>query len=210
MIVYESNREVMATRPRAGRTSCALLAITLLIAACGGSEPSLPRIGTTPQATSPASSEGRLSWLRRKAIDRVLDYRVWSGARSGFVAFIATQGRVVYARTSGNADLETGTPMEVDTRFHLASMTKPIVAVAAMILVEEGRLDLDAKLSDYLPAFSSMRVVRSRAEDGGWVDGPATSSIRIRHLLTFTSGIGGYAETNDPLIKPGVPLTSNS
>ena len=91
MIVYESNREVMATRPRAGRTSCALLAITLLIAACGGSEPSLPRIGTTPQATSPASSEGRLSWLRRKAIDRVLDYRVWSGARSGFVAFIATR-----------------------------------------------------------------------------------------------------------------------
>jgi CubicO group peptidase (beta-lactamase class C family) len=199
MTVYESNQEVMATRPRAGRTACALLAITLLIAACGGSEPPLPRIGTTPQATGPSSSEGRLSWLRRKAIDRVLDYRVWSGARSGFVAFIATQGRVVYARTSGNADLETGTPMEVDTRFHLASMTKPIVAVAAMILVEEGRLDLDAKLSDYLPAFLSMRVVRSRAEDGGWVDGPATSPIHIRHLLTFTSGIGGYAETNDPL-----------
>ena len=179
---------------------CVLLGTMLLLfSACGGSEPAFPQIASSPLAESASPDSGSLSWLRRTAINRVLDYRVWSGARAGFVALIAREGRVVYARTSGDADLETGTPMELDTRFHLASMTKPITAVAAMILVEEGRLDLDAPLSDYLPEFSHMRVVRERTEDGGWTAEPSERPIQIRHLLTFTSGIGGYAESADAL-----------
>jgi CubicO group peptidase (beta-lactamase class C family) len=158
---------------------------------CGGSRPELPPIG------EPAIEGDELSWIRRFAMDRVLDYRVWSGARSGFVALVARNGRVVYGRTTGLADVEAGVPMDLDTRFHIASMTKPITAVAAMILVEEGRLSLDDRLDEYLPSFGKTVVLSKRDDGGGWKTGPLSEPIRVRHLLTFTSGIGGYAETKD-------------
>jgi CubicO group peptidase (beta-lactamase class C family) len=169
------------------------LVTAMLGLACDGSSPQLPRIGDS------ATEADQLSWMRRVAMDRLLDYRVWSGARSGFVALVARNGRVVYGRTTGFADVEASVPMRLDTRFQLASMTKPITAVAAMMLVEEGRLSLDDPLEKYLPAFGEVRVVSDRDDAGGWTSEPLSQPIRIRHLLTFTSGIGGYAETEDPL-----------
>jgi len=169
----------------------ALWLATGLGMACGGSRPEFPPIG------EPATDADEMPWIRQVTLDRVLDYRVWRGARSGFVALVARNGRVVYARTTGLADVERDIPMELDTRFHLASMTKPITAVAAMILVEEGRLSLDDSLEKFLPSFG-MAVVRStRDDEGGWTTEPLAEPIRVRHLLTFTSGIGGYAETED-------------
>ena len=169
--------------------------------ACSGTDPGLPAIGEPPKGSEGAERREELSWLRRVAMDRVLDYRVWSGARSGFVALVARNGRVVYARTTGFADLESGVPMALDTRFHLASMTKPVTAVAAMILVEEGRLSLEDPVAEYIPSFKEIRVVSRREEDGGWTTRPPTTVMRVRHLLTFTSGIGGYDESDDPLAR---------
>jgi CubicO group peptidase (beta-lactamase class C family) len=169
------------------------LLVLLLALACGGEAPPLPDFGDQP------TEAARLSGPRRFAIDRVLDYRVWSGARAGFVALVARRGSIVYARTTGYADLETRTPMTLDTPFHLASMTKPVTAVAAMRLVDEGRLDLDAPVSRYLPSFEQMRVVIRRDAEGGWQTAPLEEPIRVRQLLEFRSGIGGYAETDDPL-----------
>jgi CubicO group peptidase (beta-lactamase class C family) len=165
----------------------------LLSLACGGSQPELAPIG------EPARGADAISWVRRFAMDRVLDYRVWSGARAGFVALVARNGRVVYGRTSGWADVEARVPMTLDTRFQLSSMTKPITAVAALILVEEGRLALDDRVDAYLPSFADLRVVTGRDADGGWTTQPLAQPIRVRHLLTFTSGIGGYAESDDRL-----------
>jgi CubicO group peptidase (beta-lactamase class C family) len=169
---------------------------------CDGSHPPLPAIG------EPAREVDRLSFIRTFAIDRVLDYRVWSGARSGFVALIARNGRLVYARTTGRADLEKDAPMALDTRFHIASMTKPVTAVAAMILVEDGRLSVDDPVAKYIPSFANLRVVARRGDGGEDADDTADSDLPtrvpeqpmlVRHLLTFTSGIGGYAETEDRL-----------
>jgi CubicO group peptidase (beta-lactamase class C family) len=157
--------------------------------ACSGTHPELPPIGQA------ASEADELSWLRRVAMDRVLDFRVWSGARAGFVALVARNGRVVYGYTTGWADMEASVPMTLDTRFHLASLTKPITAVAAMILVEEGRLSLDDPVEAYLPAFGELRVVVGDDGEGGWTTQPLATPILVRHLLTFTSGIGGYDET---------------
>jgi len=171
-----------------------LLLLLALGLACGGAEPPLPRVG----GSDPAECEG-LSWWRRFAMDRVIDYRVFSGARAGFVVLVARDGCVVYGRTSGVADLETGEPMQLDTRFQLASMTKPITAAAAMLLFDAGRLDLDAPVSRYLPEFAALRVVTARTEAGGFETAPLEVPLKVRHLLTFTSGIGGYAETDDPL-----------
>lgn len=169
------------------------LALALLFLACDGSAPPLPSIG------EPATNADPLSWARSFAMNRVLDYRVWSGARSGYVALVARNGHLVYARTTGDADLASKVPMALDTRFHLASMTKPVTAVAAMILVEEGHLSLDDPIEKFIPSFADMRVVTGRDDAGGWRTGPLANPIRIRHLLTFRSGIGGYAESDDPL-----------
>ncbi len=175
------------------RRFMALIALSLTAVAigCDGDRPPLPQVGD--------GGEGQLAAWRRFAIDRVIDYRVWSGARAGFVVLIGRNGRVVHARTSGLADLETGERMQLDTRFQLASMTKPITAAAAMILVDEGRLDLEAPVSRYLPEFEGLRVVTGRGSDGRIETAPLEAPLRVRHLLTFTSGIGGYAETDDPL-----------
>lgn len=160
--------------------------------ACGGNDPGIPPI------SAPDEPRETLSWVQTFAMDRVLDYRVWSGARSGFVALVARRGHVVYARTTGLANREEQLPMQLDTRFHLASMTKPITAVAAMLLIEDGRLSLDDPIEKYLPAFADMQVVAARDGQANRTTRPSSEKIRVRHLLTFTSGIGGYAETDDP------------
>jgi CubicO group peptidase (beta-lactamase class C family) len=179
---------------RSRRVAIAALCLAaLLVFACGGVQPELPAIG------EPARAADALSWARRFAMDRALDYRVWSGARAGFVALTARNGRLGYARTSGWADVSAKVPMQLDTRFRIASMTKPVTAVAALILVEEGRLALDDRVDAYLPAFADLSVVMGRDADGGWTTEPLAQPIRVRHLLTFTSGIGGYAETDDRL-----------
>ncbi|MCR9096944.1 MAG: beta-lactamase family protein [bacterium] len=178
----------MSRRP-SGR---AFLVLLLLLIGCGGDEPPLPAIGEAPD-------RGELSAWRRFAIDRVLDYRVASGARAGFVALVAREGRVVYARTTGMADLEKQAPMTLDTRFHLASMSKAITAVAALVLVDDGRLGLDDPVAGILPAFASPMVVTGRDAEGEFETDFLEMPITVRHLLTFTSGIGGYAETDDPL-----------
>ncbi|MGB0621552.1 MAG: serine hydrolase domain-containing protein [Myxococcota bacterium] len=180
------------------KTKRLLALVSLLSAAgltaCGGVEPPLPAIG------GPADREGLTNW-RRFAIDRVLDYRVSSGARAGFVALVARRGRVVYARTTGMADVENEIPMTLDTRFHLASMSKAITATAALVLVDEGRLDLDAPLADTLPEFETLRVVHRVDPDGDFETEALEEPITIRHLLTFTSGIGGYDESDTPLAR---------
>lgn len=174
-----------------------VLGLSILLA-CGGTEPPFPDVGG-PDLEAPASASGRLSWPRRFAIDRVLDYRVFSGARAGFVALVAREGRIVYARTTGDADLEAGVPMSLDTRFHLASMTKPITAVAALMLVDDGELSLDDPVSDYVPAFAEAVVASPRDASGKFSTRALEAPLTVRHLLTFRSGIGGYSETDDPL-----------
>ncbi len=183
---------------RFGRRGLLKLIVLLLLAGGGvaalrSERPPLPDIGV------PRGSPEAIAWPIRWAMDRVLDFRVLSGARSGYVALVARGGELVYARTLGLADIETERPMAIDTRFHIASMTKPVTAVAAMILVAEGRLDLDAPLHEYLPEFSKLRVVDERSPDGEWTTRPLERPLLVRHLLCFEAGIGGYAETDDPL-----------
>jgi len=161
--------------------------------ACGGSEPELPSIGGA------APESGAISWIRRFAMDRVLDHAVWNEAAAGFVALVAREGHVAFGRTTGSADVAAHVPMQLETRFEIASMTKPITAVAAMILVEEGRLDLEDRVDRYLPFFSDLRVATGPDADGGFKTEPLAQPILLRHLLTFTSGLGGYGRSDDPL-----------
>jgi len=163
----------------------AALLVSLLSIHCTYPPPQLP----------PANAEGpdaaALWFHERGLIDWVLRYRVATGARSGYVALVAKHGRVVHGYTEGWQDIESRTPMSVETRFRMASMTKPITATAAMILVERGQLNLDDPVSKYLPAYGAMRVATNPATTEGLETIPQDPPMRVRHLLMFTSGIGG-------------------
>ncbi len=166
--------------------------------ACGGGEMPIPDL---PPARADLPLPEGLSGWRKAAIDGVLEGRVWMGARSGYVALIARDGRLIHAITTGYQDVEAKIPMSIDTRFQIASMTKPIVATAAMILVEEGRLGLDDLVTKYLPGVGSMDVAVLDA--AGAVTGTTsqTTPMRIRHLLSFSSGIGGAGFEKTPFAK---------
>jgi CubicO group peptidase (beta-lactamase class C family) len=149
---------------------------------------------------TPAGPNGpSLARPARIALDLFLNGGALLGLQSGYVAMFARDGQVVHAATAGYADIATQTPMRLDTQFRIASMTKPITAVAAMILVEEGRLGLDDPVSDYIPAAANLRVATSQTAlpDGTIPSVPLDEPLTVRDLLKFASGIGGIATTSD-------------
>ena len=135
----------------------------------------------------------------RIALDLFLNGGALLGLQSGYVAIFARDGELVHATTAGYADIASRAPMQFDTQFRIASMTKPITAVAAMILVEEGRLGLDDPVAQYIPAAADLRVATSQTAlpDGTFPSVPLDEPLTVRDLLKFASGIGGNATTSD-------------
>ena len=129
-------------------------------------------------------------------IDAALESRI-----VGCVVLVRRDSRLVYARTAGLADREQHVPIKDDTIFRLASVTKPIVAVTALRMIDLGLLSLDDTVATYLPYFTP------KAPDG------STPDITIRHLLTHTSGI--TYDSPPPDVSRGadpcepMPLTEN-
>src|SRR5258706_15086197 len=127
---------------------------------------------------------GRVSAAMQKAVD--------SGELPGAVVLIARDGQLVYAKSFGWQDREKKIPMSNDSIFRLYSMTKPVVSVAAMILVEEGKLGLQEPVSKFIPEFKDMKVgVESKDAEGKpvltLVD--AKRQITVQDLLRHTSGL---------------------
>jgi len=118
------------------------------------------------------------------AIRTALNADVQSGKIPGAYLLIGRKGQVAFQQGFGVQGPGQATPMSDETIFRIFSMTKPVVAVTAMTLVEEGKLNLDAPVSDYLPAFKDIKVWQ---KDGDPV--PATNPMLIRHLTSHTSGI---------------------
>lgn len=131
--------------------------------------------------------------LSRERLDRitaVMQGHVDDGRLAGAVALVARKGRVAYLQSVGMQDREKGVEMNPGTIFRIASMSKAITSVAAMMLYEEGRFQLKDPVSKFIPEFADVKVLAS-AGDGSARDGvvPAKRPITIRHLLTHTSGL---------------------
>src|SRR6476661_1376058 len=109
-----------------------------------------------PLPTGTPESVG-MSSERLKNIDTFFASEIERNRVPGAVVAIAHQGRLVYFKAFGFADKAKGTPMATDTIFQLASMTKPMAAVGALALTEQGRLPLQSKVADYFPAFATMQ-----------------------------------------------------
>jgi len=128
-----------------------------------------------------------LSPERLERLHTVLGGYVDRGEIPGLVALVS-HGEEVHVETLGTLSFG-GAPMKRDTIFRIASMTKPITAAAAMILVEECRLRLDDPVDEFLPELASRKVLRRL--DGALADVvPAKRAINLRDLLTFRWGFG--------------------
>ena len=121
----------------------------------------------------------------------------------GAVIAIARDGKLVHYKAYGQLDPAKGTPMPLDAIFALASMTKPMAAVAGLTLMEQGRLPLQAKLADYYPGFADMKVGVPQA-DGSLKLEPQASPIFIHDLYRHTSGLmyGGRPDSSSPVRAP--------
>ncbi len=117
---------------------------------------------------------------------------------AGGIVLIARNGKVVFQEAYGQRDLDRKLPVERDTIFRIYSMSKAITSAAALTLVEEGKLDLDAPVSKYLPEFAETKVF-----DGDNAR-PAKSPITVRDLFRHTSGItygGAVGSKTETLIE---------
>ena len=126
-----------------------------------------------------------------QVIDEALRNAVDRKEIPGVVAMAADRSQVIYQGAFGMADIAAARPMQLDALFRIASMTKPVTAVAAMQLVERGRVALDDPAEKYFPDFANQSVFESfDAATGAYKLRPATKPVTVRHLFAHTSGLG--------------------
>src|SRR5215213_1128006 len=135
--------------------------------------PSVPgSLSPVPELPAPDTLAERL----RRELQPWLEERGRSGAFSGTV-LVAKDGVPIYTTAIGMADRARKTPNTIDTRFNLGSINKMWTAIAIAQLVEQGKVDLDATVGQYVPDLPNQSI---------------RETVKIRHLLSHTSGMGSY------------------
>ncbi|MHA6692874.1 serine hydrolase domain-containing protein [Devosia sp. A449] len=129
-----------------------------------------------------------------QSVDSVIDAALANKKIVGMEVLATQHGKVIYHRAAGHFDREAGIPMPKNAIYRLASLTKPIVAMTALAMIERSLLQLDDAVSSHLPYFTP------RSPDGSFGD------IRVRHLLTHTAGLG-YGYRGDPELTTGLQDT---
>jgi CubicO group peptidase (beta-lactamase class C family) len=167
----------------AGAAASATLVPVAALAQSTQTDPSGPE-----ETVEQAMSTGGLSKARLKLMHNVMAEHVKRGQVPGLVTLVSRRGET-HVDAVGMKSAEGSDPMRRDTIFRVASLTKPVAAVAAMILVEECKLRLDDPVEQWLPELAKRRVLRaldSRLDDTV----SAKRSITLRDLLTFRLGFG--------------------
>ena len=166
-----------------------LVLFLLVGAALAGANPTAsaqnaPALPTATPESVGLSSDGLAAATRR------LRTHVDDGDIAGVVAAVARHGRLVYLEALGDLDRERGLAMRDDALFRLYSMTRPITSLAAMILWEEDRFELDDPVSMYLPEFADQRVFVDASSPDMTATRPRRTEMTVEHLLLHTSGLG--------------------
>lgn len=131
---------------------------------------------------------------RLKRVDATITQWIKEEQLNGATAIILRNGKIVYHKSFGFANNEQDIPMRNDHIFRIASMTKPIISVAAMMLYEEGKFLLTDPVSKFIPEFKNPVVLdKYNAADTTYTTVPAKREITMRDILAHTSGIG-YAQ----------------
>lgn len=179
------------------RTSIALTVSALALAACApdNTPPASQSEATSVQPAGPAISETSIVMAKdpgalgfsSEGFEKAradLQAGINDGVIPGGVLLVARGGEVVALETVGQQGPEDSTPMSEETIFRVYSMTKPIVSIATMQLVEEGKLSLSDPVSKYIPEYANLTVLEP---DGS--TRPATADMTVEHLLTHMSGL---------------------
>jgi CubicO group peptidase (beta-lactamase class C family) len=171
-----------------------------------GAALSLIAAGTSfAQGLSPAKPEQvGMSAQRLARVSEVLKQEVEQGRLPGVVVMVARKGKVVYTDAFGFQDPAAKTPMRADTVFRIYSMTKPLVSVALMQLVEDGRVQLTDPVSKFLPAFKGQTVSVAQVDQATarvtYTRVPVAREMTIQDLLRHTSGLAyGEITQNAPV-----------
>lgn len=126
--------------------------------------------------------------MSEELITAIIGRFVDAGSLAGAATLVWQDGQVLQAAGVGWRDMELNMPMERDTLFRIASMTKPVTSTAALMLLEEGRFALNDPITRWAPEFSQMRVLRSSTSTLDQTD-PAERLITFEDLLTHRSGL---------------------
>lgn len=122
-------------------------------------------------------------------MDEALEDAVASGAVPNVVAVAADRDGILYERGFGPRSPDDPTEVDADSHFRIMSMTKMVVTVVALALMEQYKLDIDAPVEEYCPEFADVRVLE-RIQDGRPVLRPPARKATLKHLITHTSGLG--------------------
>lgn len=178
-------------------TSISLAGVVSLISASVAWAQALP----TAEPESVGMSAERLD-----RIEQVFGEAIESGELPGAVMMVARDGQLVYSAALGSQDQAAGTPMSEDSIFRIYSMTKPLVSVAAMILMEEGKLQLTDPVSKFLPEFVDLQVSVPETDPYGGVSYgtvPAEREMTVHDLLRHTAGLAYGELTQNATIRDG-------
>ncbi|MDB5575157.1 MAG: hypothetical protein JWR80_333 [Bradyrhizobium sp.] len=177
--------------------ACALFAIVTIGSA--GAEPVLPAAATPEDVGLSSSQLARIEAVTQKHIE--------AGVVPGAVMLVARRGKIAWYKTMGFRDRGANDPMRPDSIFRIYSMTKPIVSVAAMMLVEEGRMQISDPVSKFLPEFGKLKV-GSETEDGRLELADPVREMTVQDLLRHTSGLiygtRGKSLVNAAYIQSGI------
>lgn len=136
-------------------------------------------------------------------LDAYLELALRAHELPGLVALVTNDRKIIYEGAFGKMDVGNDTAMETDAIFRIASMTKPITSLGVMMLVEDGVLTLEDRVSGYLDSMADREVFTSfNFDDGSYDSVPAEIEMTVRHLLTHTAGLA-YGFNSPELARLG-------
>jgi CubicO group peptidase (beta-lactamase class C family) len=189
-------------------TTIAVLSLILISALAAAAQ--TPR--SNPEAVG-------ISAERLKRINELMQRHIDAGSFSGSVTLVARNGRIAHLAAQGLMDVETRKPMAPNALFRIMSMTKPVVGVATLMMIEDGKVRLNDPVSRFIPQFKDLKVAVSQPGGGGargagggrgaaprFYTVPADREITIKDLLTHTSGLVSGTISNSEAGKPEIRL----
>lgn len=162
-------------------------------------------------ASLPRPEEAGFSADRLRRIHDVIQAHLDMKDLAGAVTLVMRKGKLVHLEAQGLMDLESGKPMRTDTLFRMASMTKPMTAVAVLMLMEDGKLLLSDAVSKFIPEFKNPNVavwnLPNDPKGAGYHLVPADREISVKDLLTHTSGLanGGLGPAGEYFRRADLP-----
>ncbi|TVP92095.1 MAG: class A beta-lactamase-related serine hydrolase [Pseudomonadaceae bacterium] len=135
---------------------------------------------------------------RLSMLEQAMQAQIDDGHLAGIATLVYDNGEVTHRQQLGYQDIASETPLAEDTLYKIYSLTKPVTAVALLMLVEEGKLSLDDPLEQHLPQFKDLQVAKSLDADPDNVPTePATHAVTVRELMNYTGGFtyGRFTES---------------